>query len=116
MASRVQSQQQNRTPLHVPATITFWLCKQCSGHEVEETSEDAPQLSGKLGLKNETLDFEPRCDDNNITCICTKFEYFHATEMPGNMIHDNRFNDHKANTQNAISYPSARDQTGHGTV
>ncbi|GBM32222.1 hypothetical protein AVEN_131611-1 [Araneus ventricosus] len=31
-----------RTPLHAPATITFWLFKQCSGHEVEDTSEDAP--------------------------------------------------------------------------
>ncbi|GBM19953.1 hypothetical protein AVEN_164896-1 [Araneus ventricosus] len=38
---------QNRTPLHSPATITFWLFKQCSGHEVEETSEDAPKLSRK---------------------------------------------------------------------
>ncbi|GBN53425.1 hypothetical protein AVEN_249021-1 [Araneus ventricosus] len=38
---------QNRTPLHAPATITFWLFKQCSGHEVGETSEDAPKLSRK---------------------------------------------------------------------
>ncbi|GBL89771.1 hypothetical protein AVEN_179560-1 [Araneus ventricosus] len=37
---------QNRTPLHAPDAITFWLFKQCGGHEVEETSEDAPQLSG----------------------------------------------------------------------
>ncbi|GBN56473.1 hypothetical protein AVEN_254178-1 [Araneus ventricosus] len=33
---------QNRTPLHAPAIITFWLFKQCGRHEVLETSEDAP--------------------------------------------------------------------------
>ncbi|GBM15312.1 Retrovirus-related Pol polyprotein from transposon RE1 [Araneus ventricosus] len=34
--------EQNRTPLHAPETMTFWLFKQCGGHEVEEPSEDAP--------------------------------------------------------------------------
>ncbi|GBO09622.1 hypothetical protein AVEN_214815-1 [Araneus ventricosus] len=29
-------------------SLPFWLHKQCGGHEVEETSEDAPQLSGNL--------------------------------------------------------------------
>ncbi|GBO15950.1 hypothetical protein AVEN_160962-1 [Araneus ventricosus] len=30
-----------RTALHAPATTTFWLFKQCDGHEVEETLEEA---------------------------------------------------------------------------
>ncbi|GBM49633.1 hypothetical protein AVEN_3221-1 [Araneus ventricosus] len=46
-ATRLRHAKRYRTPLHAPVTITFRLCKQCGGHEVEETSKDVPQLSIK---------------------------------------------------------------------